>query len=173
MHRRASGWLDKSVVKRISAAALSPLKWGTGFLRRFSITGMMDGSLFEFRFSNQLLLSLEQGTAIIAGSASFHSKRRLFVASQNAGMNASPLNFMILALRAAISCLLPAICDLTPAWKISWFLRYRQGTCQSLRPYILRIIHFAQFDGIHVRFASLPTRRCFIHSKTRISPSHP
>ena len=45
----------------------------------------MDSSLFEFWFSNQLLPSLDKGTVIVMDNASFHSKRRLFSAAQNAG----------------------------------------------------------------------------------------
>ena len=41
--------------------------------------------LLEFWFSNRLLPSLEQGTVIVMDNASFHSKKRLLFAAQNAG----------------------------------------------------------------------------------------
>lgn len=85
MRRRASRCLDKSAVESINAAGLSPLKWATGFLRRFSITERWTAAFFEFWFSNQLLPSLEQGTVIVMDNASFHSKKRLLFAAQNAG----------------------------------------------------------------------------------------
>ena len=47
--------------------------------------GTMNSRLFEFWFSNQLLPSLEQGTVIVMDNASFHSKKRLLFAAQNAG----------------------------------------------------------------------------------------
>ncbi len=45
----------------------------------------MDSRLFEFWFSQQLLPSLDKGTVIVMDNASFHSKKRLSSAAQNAG----------------------------------------------------------------------------------------
>ena len=45
----------------------------------------MDSRLFEFWFSNQLLPSLDKGSVIVMDNASFHSKKKLFSAAQNAG----------------------------------------------------------------------------------------
>lgn len=58
---------------------------GDRILAPFQYNGTMDSSLFEFWFSNQLLPSLEQGTVIVMDNASFHSKKRLLFAAQNAG----------------------------------------------------------------------------------------
>ena len=54
-------------------------------LAPFQYSGTMDSRLFEFWFSNQLLPSLEKGTVIVMDNASFHSKKRLLAAAQNAG----------------------------------------------------------------------------------------
>ena len=54
-------------------------------LAPFQYSGTMDSSLFEFWFSNQLLPSLDKDTVIVMDNASFHSKKRLFSAAQNAG----------------------------------------------------------------------------------------
>ena len=51
----------------------------------FEYTGTMDSGLFESWFSDQLLPSLDKGTVIVMDNASFHSKKRLFFAAQNAG----------------------------------------------------------------------------------------
>ena len=58
---------------------------GDRILAPFQYNGTMDSRLFEFWFSNQLLPSLEQGTVIVMDNASFHSKKRLLLAAQNAG----------------------------------------------------------------------------------------
>lgn len=58
---------------------------GDRILAPFQYNGTMDSKLFEFWFSNQLLPSLEQGTVIVMDNASFHSKKRLLFAAQNAG----------------------------------------------------------------------------------------
>lgn len=58
---------------------------GSKILAPFQYDGTMDSRLFEFWFSNQLLPSLEQGTVIVMDNASFHSKKRLLFAAQNAG----------------------------------------------------------------------------------------
>ena len=60
-------------------------KMGDRVLAPFQYNGTMDSSLFEFWFSHQLLPSLDEGTVIVMDNASFHSKRRLFSAAQNAG----------------------------------------------------------------------------------------
>ena len=54
-------------------------------LAPFQYSGTMDSSLFEFWFSKQLLPSLEKGAVIVMDNASFHSKKRLISAAQNAG----------------------------------------------------------------------------------------
>ena len=54
-------------------------------LAPFQYSGTMDGCLFEFWFSNQLLPSLDKGTVIVMDNASFHSKKRLISVAQNAG----------------------------------------------------------------------------------------
>lgn len=48
-------------------------------------SGTMDSRLFEFWFSSQLLPSLDKGTVIVMDNASFHSKKRLVSAAQEAG----------------------------------------------------------------------------------------
>lgn len=58
---------------------------GDRILAPFQYSGTMDSSLFEFWFSNQLLPSLKLGTVIVMDNASFHSKKRLLLAAQNAG----------------------------------------------------------------------------------------
>ena len=58
---------------------------GDRILAPFQYNGTMNSRLFEFWFSNQLLPSLEQGTVIVMDNASFHSKKRLLFAAQNAG----------------------------------------------------------------------------------------
>ena len=54
-------------------------------LAPFQYSGTMNSTLFEFWFTKQLLLSLEKGTVIVMDNASFHSKKRLILAAQNAG----------------------------------------------------------------------------------------
>ena len=54
-------------------------------LAPFQYNGTMDSSLFEFWFSNQLLLSLDKGTVIVMNNASFHFKKRLLSAARFAG----------------------------------------------------------------------------------------
>ena len=58
---------------------------GDRILALFRYNGTMDHRLFEFRFSNPLLSSLEQDTIVVMDNASFHAKERLFFAAQNAG----------------------------------------------------------------------------------------
>lgn len=60
-------------------------KLGDKILAPFQYSGTMNSSLFESWFSDQLLPSLEKGTVIIMDNASFHSKKRLISAAQNAG----------------------------------------------------------------------------------------
>ena len=58
---------------------------GDRILAPFQYNGTMDSRVFEFWFSTQLLPSLKQGTVIVMDNASFHSKKRLLFAAQNAG----------------------------------------------------------------------------------------
>lgn len=60
-------------------------KMADKILAPFQYSGTMDSRLFESWFSNQLLPSLEKGTVIVMDNASFHSKKRLVFAAQNAG----------------------------------------------------------------------------------------
>ena len=60
-------------------------KMANKILAPLQYSGTMDSSLFEFWFSNQLLPSLDKGTVIVMDNASFHSKKRLISAAQNAG----------------------------------------------------------------------------------------
>jgi len=68
--------------KRCGIAAA---KMADKILAPFQYSGTMNSSLFEFWFSNQLLPSLDEGTVIVMDNASFHSKKRLSSAAQNAG----------------------------------------------------------------------------------------
>ena len=54
-------------------------------LAPFQYSGTMNSTLFEFWFTQQLLPSLEKGSVIVMDNASFHSKKRLMSAAQNAG----------------------------------------------------------------------------------------
>ncbi len=63
------------VAAKMADKILAPLQY----------SGKIDRSLFEFRFCNQLLPSLEKGTVIVMDNASFHCKKRLFFVAQNAG----------------------------------------------------------------------------------------
>ena len=58
---------------------------GDKILAPFQYSGTMNSTLFEYWFSTQLLPSLEKGTVIVMDNASFHCKKRLFSAAQNAG----------------------------------------------------------------------------------------
>jgi len=60
-------------------------KMANQILAPFQYSGTMNSSLFEFWFSHQLLPSLDRGTVIVMDNASFHSKKRLLSAAQNAG----------------------------------------------------------------------------------------
>ena len=60
-------------------------KMADRILAPFQYTGTMDSGLFESWFSDQLLPSLDKDTVIVMDNASFHSKKRLFFAAQNAG----------------------------------------------------------------------------------------
>ena len=59
-------------------------KMADRILAPFQYSGTMDSRLFESWFSGQLLPSLDKGTVIVMDNASFHSKKRLFSAAQNA-----------------------------------------------------------------------------------------
>ena len=63
------------VAARMTNKIIAPLQYN----------GTMDSSLFAFWFSEHLLPSLEKGTVIVMDNASFHSKKRLISAAQNAG----------------------------------------------------------------------------------------
>ena len=63
------------VAARMTNKIIAPLQYD----------GTMDSSLFVFWFSEHLLPSLEKGTVIVMDNASFHSKKRLISAAQNAG----------------------------------------------------------------------------------------
>ncbi len=58
---------------------------GNRILAPLQYRGTMDSRLFEFWFSQQLLPSRDKGTVIVMDNASFHSKKRLVSAAQNAG----------------------------------------------------------------------------------------
>ena len=58
---------------------------GDKILAPFQYNGTMNSTLFELWFTQQLLPSLEKGTVIVMDNASFHSKKRLISAAQNAG----------------------------------------------------------------------------------------
>ena len=60
-------------------------KMGDKILAPFQYSGTMNSTLFEYWFTQQLLPSLEKGTVIVMDNASFHSKKRLISAAQNAG----------------------------------------------------------------------------------------
>ena len=60
-------------------------KMANKILAPLQYSGTMDSHLFEFWFSNQLLPSLDKGSVIVMDNASFHSKKRLICAAQNAG----------------------------------------------------------------------------------------
>ena len=59
-------------------------KMGDKILAPFQYSGTMNSRLFEQWFSEQLLPSLEKGTVIVMDNASFHCKKRLVSAAQNA-----------------------------------------------------------------------------------------
>ena len=63
------------VAAKMADKILAPLQY----------SGTMDSSLFEAWFSTQLLPSLDKDTVIVMDNASFHSKKRLISAAQNAG----------------------------------------------------------------------------------------
>ena len=60
-------------------------KMANKILAPLQYSGTMDSGLFESWFSDQLLPSLDKGTVIVMDNASFHSKKRLLFAAQNAG----------------------------------------------------------------------------------------
>ena len=76
------GWISGRKYKRCGIVAA---QMANKILAPFQYSGTMDSSLFEFWFSNQLLPSLEKDTVIVMDNASFHCKKRLFSAAQNAG----------------------------------------------------------------------------------------
>jgi len=80
--QRVFGRISGRKYKRCGIVAA---KMAGKILAPFQYTGTMDSRLFEFWFSHQLLPSLDKGTVIVMDNASFHSKKRLFSAAQNAG----------------------------------------------------------------------------------------
>ena len=76
------GQISGGTYKRCGIVAA---QMGDKILAPFQYSGTMDSTLFEFWFSNQLLPSLDRGTVIVMDNASFHSKKRLISAAQNAG----------------------------------------------------------------------------------------
>lgn len=77
--------LGKIRGRKYKRCGIVAAKMADKILAPFQYSGTMNGSLFEFWFSNQLLPSLDKGTVIVMDNASFHSKKRLFSAAQNAG----------------------------------------------------------------------------------------
>ncbi len=71
--------------RRYKRCGIVAAKMGNRILAPLQYSGTMDSRLFEFWFSQQLLPSLDKGTVIVMDNASFHSKKRLFSAAQNAG----------------------------------------------------------------------------------------
>ena len=80
--RQVFGQISGRKYKRCGIIAA---KMGDKILAPFQYNGTMNSTLFEFWFTEQLLPSLEKGTVIVMDNASFHSKKRLFRAAQNAG----------------------------------------------------------------------------------------
>lgn len=64
------------VAAQMNGRILAPLQYD----------GTMDGSLFEFCFTSQLLPVLEKGCVVVMDNASFHRKTRLFSAAQKVGV---------------------------------------------------------------------------------------
>ncbi len=71
--------------RRYKRCGIVAAKMGNRILAPLQYSGTMDSRLFEFWFSQQLLPSLDKGTVIVMDNASFHSKKRLSSAAQNAG----------------------------------------------------------------------------------------
>ena len=80
--RQVFGRISGRKYKRCGIVAA---KMGDKLLAPFQYSGTMNSTLFEFWFTEQLLPSLEKGTVIVMDNASFHSKKRLIRAAQNAG----------------------------------------------------------------------------------------
>ena len=80
--QRVYGQISGRKYKRCGIVAA---KMGDKILAPFEYSGTMNSALFESWFSNQLLPALDKGTVIVMDNASFHSKKRLFSAAQNAG----------------------------------------------------------------------------------------
>ena len=71
--------------RKYKRCGIAAAKMADRILAPFQYTGTMDSGLFESWFSDQLLPSLDKDTVIVMDNASFHSKKRLFFAAQNAG----------------------------------------------------------------------------------------
>ena len=80
--RQVFGRISGRKYKRCGIVAA---KMGDKLLAPFQYSGTMNSTLFAFWFTEQLLPSLEKGTVIVMDNASFHSKKRLIRAAQNAG----------------------------------------------------------------------------------------
>ena len=80
--QKVPGLISGRKYKRCGIAAA---KMEDKILAPFQYSGTMDSRLFESWFVSQLLPSLDKGTVIVMDNASFHSKKRLPSAAQNAG----------------------------------------------------------------------------------------
>ena len=80
--RQVFGRISGRKYKRCGIVAA---KMGDKILAPFQYSGTMNSTLFEYWFTHLLLPSLEKGTVIVMDNASFHSKKRLIRAAQNAG----------------------------------------------------------------------------------------
>ena len=76
---------DQISGRKYKRCGIVAAKMGDKILAPFQYSGTMNSTLFEFWFSEQLLPSLEKGSVIVMDNASFHSKKRLVSAAQNAG----------------------------------------------------------------------------------------
>lgn len=80
--QEVSGRVSGRKYKRCGIVAA---KMADKILAPFQYSGTMDSRLFGSWSVNQLLPSLDKGTVIVMDNASFHSKKRLLPAAQNAG----------------------------------------------------------------------------------------
>lgn len=71
--------------RKFKRCGIVAAKMADKIIAPFQYNGTMDSRLFEFWFSNQLLPSLDKDTVIVMDNASFHPKKRLIFAAQNAG----------------------------------------------------------------------------------------
>lgn len=80
-NRKCSG---RAADENINAVALSPLKRRIRFSRRFNIAGRWTAAFLTSGFPISFYHPLKKCTVIVINSVSFHSKKRLFSAAQNA-----------------------------------------------------------------------------------------